>query len=203
MARALELPQDKARLRREMIARRDAIPAAQISRLAAALTANATSLPQFAAARSVLATMSIGNEWSTKGFIERARAGGKLVVLPRVSSPPRRLELYVVEDFERDLVPGVWDIPEPDPARCRKVELAQVDFALVPALAVDRGGYRLGYGAGYFDGLLAGRGKRPCCVTALPSAFVVERVPREPHDVAVDLVLNEFGPAGGQQEGNP
>jgi 5,10-methenyltetrahydrofolate synthetase len=195
--------EDKARLRREMVARRDAIPAAERSRLAAALADRVTSLPQYAAARSVLATMSIGSELSTKAFIERSRAGGKLVVLPRVTPPPRHLELHVVEDFERDLVPGVWDIPEPEPARCRRVELAQVDFALVPALAIDRGGYRLGYGAGYFDRLLARRGKRPYCVTALPSAFVVERVPREAHDAAVDLVINEFGPAGQQKEGNP
>ena len=62
-----------------------------------------------------------------------------------------------------------------------------MDFALVPALAVDREGYRLGYGAGYFDRLLAGRGSRPYCVTALPAAFVVERLPREAHDVPVDL----------------
>jgi len=195
--------EDKARLRREMVARRDAIPAAERSRLAAALTDKVTSLPQYAAARSVLATLAIGSEWSTREFIERSRTAGKTVVLPRVTALPRHLELHAVEDFERDLVPGVWDIPEPDPARCRKVDLAQVDFALVPALAIDRGGYRLGYGAGYFDRLLAGRGKVPYCVTALPSAFVVERLPREAHDAAVDLVVNESGPAGPQREGNP
>ncbi len=195
--------EDKARLRREMVARRDAIPAAELSRLAAALTDRITLLPQYAAARSVLATMAIGSEWSTRAFIARSRAAGKVVVLPRVTAPPRHLELHAVDDFERDLVPGVWDIPEPDPTRCPKVELAQVDFALVPALAIDRGGYRLGYGAGYFDQLLARRGKLPYCVTALPSVFVVERLPREAHDAAVDLVVNEFGPVGRQQEGNP
>jgi 5-formyltetrahydrofolate cyclo-ligase len=61
----------------------------------------------------------------------------------------------------------------------------------VPALAVDRTGFRLGYGAGYFDRLLTGRGARPYCVTALPAAFVIASVPREPHDVPVDLVLDD------------
>jgi 5-formyltetrahydrofolate cyclo-ligase len=88
-------------------------------------------------------------------------------------------------------VPGVWDIPEPDPSRCRKLELSEVDFALVPALAIDARRYRLGYGAGYFDGLLAGRGASPFCVTALPAMFHVERLPAEAHDVPVDLVLSE------------
>ena len=112
--------------------------------------------------------------------------------MPRISdAKPRRLELYAVENLTADLVPGVWNIPEPDPARCRKVDLAAVDFALVPALAVDRDNYRLGYGAGYFDGLLGSRKVKPYCVTALPVAFIVERLPHEPHDVPVDVVLGE------------
>jgi len=184
----------KAALRAEMIARRDALGAGERARLASSLTTGLLALSEYAAARSVLATMGIGSEWSTRAFIDRARADGKAVVLPRVSAPPRRLVLHVVADPETDLVPGVWDIPEPDPARCREVALADVDFALVPALAVDRSGFRLGYGAGYFDKLLAGRKARPYCVTALPAAFVVESLPHEPHDVAVDLVMSEAGP---------
>ncbi len=183
----------KSALRAEMIARRDAMPASERERVAEALAQILFSLPQYTAARSVLATMSIGSEWSTEAFIEGALAGGKSLVLPRVTPPPRRLALHVVLDPKRDLSPGVWNIPEPDPARCEPVLLDQVDFALVPALAVDREGYRLGYGAGYFDRLLAGRGARPFCVTAIPAAFLVERLPRDPHDVPVDLVVDERG----------
>ena len=185
----------KAELRREMIARRDAIPEGERARIAEALAQALASLPQYAAARSVLATMSIGSEWNTRAFLDRARAEGKTVVLPRLTAPPRRLALHAVPDLDRHLVPGIWSIPEPDPARCRAVELADVDFALVPALAVDRAGYRLGYGAGYFDKLLAGRGAAPFCVTALPAAFMLESLPHEAHDVAVDLALDERGAA--------
>ena len=185
-----------------MIARRDALPEAERARIAAALTAELVRLPQYAAARSVLSTMGIGSEWSTRAFLDRARADGKRMVLPRLTAPPRRLQLHVVEDLDRQLLPGVWAIPEPDPARCPAVELAAVDFALVPALAVDRSGYRLGYGAGYFDKLLEGRRARPFCVTALPSAFVVESLPHEPHDVAVDMVLNEGGPLVRRRNGS-
>ena len=184
----------KPQLRQEMIARRDALPESERARIAEALTQELTRLPEYAAARSVLATMSIGSEWNTRPFLERARADGKAVVLPRLTPPPRRLQLHSVDDLDRHLVPGVWDIPEPDPGRCPAVDLASVDFALVPALAVDGARYRLGYGAGYFDKLLAGRRSRPFCVTALPAAFVVESLPHEPHDVAVDMVLSERGP---------
>ena len=184
---------DKALLRREMLARRDALPATERERVARALAEALAALPEFAAARSVLATMAIGSEWSTRAFLDHARAAGKAIVLPRLTPPPRRLELHAVQDLDRHLVPGVWQIPEPDPARCPRRELGDVDFAVVPALAVDRDGYRLGYGAGYFDRLLAGRGARPYCVTALPAAFLVDGLPHEGHDVAVDLVVCESG----------
>lgn len=181
---------DKAELRARMIARRDGLPAAERARLAGGLVAALAGLAEYAAARSVLATMSIGSEWDTRPFLERARADGKSLVLPRVAGPPpKRLRLHAVRDLAADLQPGVWNIPEPNPSRCPEVGLGEVDFAWIPALAADRAGYRLGYGAGYFDKLLAGRGPRPYCVAALPAAFVIEDLPHEPHDVPVDLVI--------------
>ena len=192
MARAPEASQEKKRLRREMIARRDAMPAAERERLAASMARQVTALAEYRSARTVLATMSIGSEFTTRHFLDRAKADGKTIVLPRISNEkPKRLELHAVKDFVHDLVPGVWEIPEPDPARCRRVEITAVDFALVPALAVDRGNYRLGYGAGFFDGLLGSHKVRPYCVTALPAAFVVDLLPHEPHDIPVDRVLGE------------
>ncbi|MGE5096964.1 MAG: 5-formyltetrahydrofolate cyclo-ligase [Betaproteobacteria bacterium] len=183
----------KGQLRSEMIARRDALPQAERDRLAAAFTAQLAAMPEYAAARSVLATMAIGSEWNTRPFLDRARADGKTVVLPRLTPPPRRLALHSVEDLDRQLIPGVWDIPEPDPDRCAAVTLADVDFAVIPALTMDRSGYRIGYGAGYFDRLLTGRGNLPFCVTALPAAFIVESLPHEPHDVPVDRLIDERG----------
>jgi methylenetetrahydrofolate dehydrogenase (NADP+)/methenyltetrahydrofolate cyclohydrolase len=173
MAQSLDMPGNprKAALRSEMIARRDALPGAERERIAAAFLEMLLALPQYQAARSVLATASIGSEFGTGGFIDASVTAGKTIVLPRVTEPPRHLAIYAVPDVQRDLRPGVWQIPEPDPARCQEVAFADVDFALVPALAADRAGFRLGYGAGYFDGLLAGRGPRPFCVTALPAAL--------------------------------
>ena len=183
----------KGQLRSEMMARRDALPEGERARLAEAFTALLTAMPEYAAARSVLATMAIGSEWNTRGFLDRARADGKALILVRLTPPPRRLALHRVEDLDRQLIPGVWDIPEPDPDRCAPATLADVDFAIVPALAIDHQGYRLGYGAGYFDRLLTGRGARPFCVTALPASFIVESLPHESHDVPVDRVIDERG----------
>lgn len=182
----------KSALRREMTARRDALPEAERNRIAEALVERIVALPRYAGARTVLATMAIGSEWNTRIFLERARADGKSIVLPRITPPPRRLELHVVGDLDRELVPGVWDIPEPDPLRCERISIAEVDFAVVPALAVDLDGYRLGYGAGYFDRLLAGRGASTQCVACVPSGCVVESLPHDAHDQPVDVIVDEL-----------
>ena len=184
----------KARLRKEMIAMRDALPVGAQDRFAQAAVEKLAALPEYRAARSVLATMSIGSEWSTRAFLDRAHADGKAIMLPRITDvKPKRLQLHRVGDLATDLKPGVWDIPEPDPARCPEAAISDVEFALVPALAIDSEGYRLGYGAGYFDKLLAGRGPRTFCVTALPSQFVVDRLPHEPHDIAIHLIVTDTG----------
>jgi len=183
----------KAELRREMIARRDALPEGERRRLAEVLVERVAALPRYASARSVLATMAIGSEWDTRLFVERARADGKTIVLPRITAPPRHLELHAVRDLDHDLIPGIWDIPEPDPARCPRVAIGDVDLALVPALVIGEDGYRIGYGAGYFDRLLAGRTPATYCVTALPSMFVVASVPHDAHDQPLDLIVDENG----------
>lgn len=181
----------KAAMRREILAHRDALFSGGSGSFAAAMTLRLRALTQYRRARTVLATLSFGTEWDTRAFAEGVLADGKTLVLPRVVREPRQLELYAVRDLAADLVPGVWGIEEPDPARCGKIALSEVDFALVPALSCDRAGVRLGYGAGYFDRLLAGAGTRTFRVVALPEALVREAVPAEPHDVPVDALLTE------------
>ena len=181
----------KAELRRRFLSRRDAL-APGTRTFAQAITEKLRALPEYRAARAVLATLSFGTEWDTRPFAEGVLADGKTLVLPRVVKKPRSLQLYAVTDLAHDLIPGVFGIEEPDPARCRRVELAEVDFALVPAVAADREGNRLGYGAGYFDRLLAGAHPLLFRIVALPAPLVVAKLPREPHDIAVDAVLDEY-----------
>ncbi len=182
---------EKAQLRKGFLARRDALFAHGSGGFTAIVTARLRELPEYRAARAVLLTLSFGTEWDTRPFAEAVLADGKRLVLPRVVRKPRSLELHAVRDLGADLAPGVWGIEEPDPARCERVALDELQFALVPAVACDRGGCRLGYGAGYFDRLLAGAGEALFTVVALPGALVVDRLPREPHDVAVRAVMTE------------
>ena len=94
--------------------------------------------------------------------------------------------------LETELRPGPWRIPEPDPARCDLAAPADIDFILVPGVAFDPDGGRLGYGAGYYDRLLAAW---PAPLPALVAlAFEIQIVPAVPvlaGDHRVDLIVTE------------
>jgi len=118
--------------------------------------------------------------------MQTAWAAGKRVALPRVVGD--ELQLHLV-DSETTLVEGAFTVPEP-PATAAIVQPGDVDVALVPALAVDPRGYRIGYGGGYYDKLIP-RLQRACtCAVAYDFQLIAE-VPELPFDVAVDVVVTD------------
>ncbi len=184
----------KAALRRETLARRDALDPGVRARLASIALSRVTALSAYRRARAVLAYASFGSEFDTRLFLRDVLASGRLLALPRVDRAARRLALHEVRDLDAELQPGTSGIPEPDSARCRSVAPGEIDFILVPGLVFDRDGGRIGYGAGYYDRLLAAW---PAPVPPLvAAAFEVQLVPAVPMlagDRRVDLVVTESG----------
>jgi 5,10-methenyltetrahydrofolate synthetase len=182
----------KAALRREILAHRDALDPAARARLSAAALERTQALDVFRQARVVLGYASFGSELDTRPFLHAVLAGGRTLVLPRVDRVARRLVLQQVRDLETELQPGTWGIPEPVPARCRTVAPAEVDFVLVPGVVFDPDGGRIGYGAGYYDRLLAAWPEpTPSLVAAAFEFQVVSAVPVLANDRRVDLVVTE------------
>ena len=162
--------------------------------LSRAIIERVTRLESYRRSGVVLAYAGFGSELRTEAFVRRVLDDRKALLLPRVERKERRLELYEVKDPARDLRAGTWGIREPDPDQCSHVELQGVDFALVPGVAFDPGGGRLGYGGGYYDKLLTRcSGQRPVLVAPAFELQVVDAVPFEEHDVRVDLIVTEGG----------
>ncbi len=103
----------------------------------------------------------------------------------------RALELRQVADLTQDLAPSRWGIPEPQPERCPLVDPSQIDLVLVPGVAFDLRGNRLGYGAGFYDRLFQRLPPSALRVACLQDVLLLDRVPAEAHDVPVDLLLTE------------
>ena len=116
---------------------------------------------------------------------------GQRVVCPRVAGADT-LDHFEVTDLDA-FVEGPMGLREPDPDRSEPIDLGEVDVMLVPALAFDRSGIRLGYGAGYYDRALAEL-RRHGRATVIGLAYdeqVVDELPREAHDQPVDLIVTE------------
>jgi 5-formyltetrahydrofolate cyclo-ligase len=184
----------KAELRRRVLAERDALDPALRARLSAAIVERVAACRPVRQARTVLAYAPFGSEADIWPLLRAALAEGRALLLPRVDRPARRLVVHRVTDLGTDLVPGTWGILEPVPARCPAVAAASADVVLVPGVAFDRRGGRLGYGGGYYDRLLAAwpRATPPLVAPAF-ELQVVEAVPSRPGDRRVDRVVTEAG----------
>lgn len=118
----------------------------------------------------------------------RMLEAGKRVVVPKVQG--RRLALFEVNDPARELAPGAFGVLEPKPGALRPVAVERLDLVLVPGLAFDRRGHRLGRGEGYFDRLLARLPKSTPTIGVCYDFQRVDRLPNEPHDQAVGAVIS-------------
>jgi len=180
----------KFALRQRVLAERDALPPGMRATAAGAIAARILARADFMSAQAVLLTLPFGSEWDTLALVRAALAAGKTVAVPRVDIKTRMLELHAIADPERDVVAGYRDIPEPRPA-CPRISRDAIDFVLVPGVAFDRWGRRLGYGGGYYDRLLPLLSPRAVRVAGAFELQLVDRVPAAPHDIAVEAIVTE------------
>ncbi len=138
---------------------------------------------------SILAYVPIRDELDVRPLHAAALDCGKRLIVPRVEGPS--LGLYQVTHPQRELIPsGNYRIPEPDPAQCRRLSPDEpIGLAILPGLAFDVRGVRIGYGGGYFDRLLAAHPMRTVGIAF--AAQLTARLPTETHDIHVECVVTE------------
>jgi 5-formyltetrahydrofolate cyclo-ligase len=142
-------------------------------------------LPAFVRASTIMFFASFRSEVDTIQMIRKALAEGKHIVMPKVKG--KTLFLYEIKDFDKDTTPGTWGIPEPHERR--PVRLDVVDLMIVPGLAFDEQGNRLGYGAGYYDRVIS-RYEGPTIALAF-EAQIVPLVPVTDHDCPIKQIVTE------------
>jgi len=146
-----------------------------------------TASAPWAGARTILIYAALPGEVDLLPLLEDA---GRTFLLPRCL-PGRRLAVHRVAAGECAWRAGAFGVREPDPERCPEQDPASIDLVVVPALAVDTAGIRLGYGGGYYDRFFAGPGSRAATIAAVPEGLLVERLPRDSWDIPVDWVCTE------------
>jgi 5-formyltetrahydrofolate cyclo-ligase len=144
------------------------------------------SLPLWQKAQSVLLFAPRQDEPDLWPLAQVALSTGKRVALPRFVAATEIYEAACILNAATEVLPGKFGILEPAPI-CKVADLKQLDLVLVPGLAFDRHGYRLGRGKGFYDRLLAAVSGRTCGVAF--DAQLIATLPVEPHDVPLNCIL--------------
>jgi 5-formyltetrahydrofolate cyclo-ligase len=199
---------EKSELRAELLGTRRLLSTEEAQEAAAALARHALELPELADAGTVAAYVSVGREPGTRPLLDALRARGVRVLLP-VLLPDNDLDWGTYRGPEQ-LEPAGRGLLEPAGERLGPDAVVTADAVLLPGLAVDARGMRLGRGGGSYDRVLArltAAGAHPALVVLLYANEVVARVPVEPHDHPVHAVVTPdgvsrftgpSGPAGGE-----
>lgn len=153
-------------------------------------------LPEFRGARTVsfYVTKPGSGEVETEQMIKASLRMGKRVLVPIVDKMAKRLVLSELRDFDVELAPGAFNVPEPKPSYLRPVPARECDLVIVPGVVFDLHGYRLGYGGGYYDGLLrevASLGAGTPFIGLAYELQVMDRLPHTPHDVPIHILVTE------------
>ncbi|WP_326582162.1 5-formyltetrahydrofolate cyclo-ligase [Streptomyces sp. NBC_00481] len=188
----------KRMLRRELLLVRNGLTPDDVRKTTDALAGRALDLPELARARTVAAYVSVGSEPGTLALLDALRARGVRVLLP-VLLPDNDLDWGVYggeASLARVRHGGRMALLEPTGDRLGPDAVTSAEVVLLPGLAVDGRGMRLGRGGGSYDRVLARlerAGTDPALVVLLYDTEVVDRVPEEPHDRPVHAVVTPSG----------
>jgi 5-formyltetrahydrofolate cyclo-ligase len=187
----MDSSQDKSIVRAHFLELRAGIPEQERRSIDAGIAARVLELPAFQMADAVFTYLDMGDEVRTRSIIQAAWDAGKTVALPRCIPGTRQMAWHRTRSF-KDLVKSRFGIDEPpdDPATRIVPASFGTPIALVPGATFDRGGYRIGYGGGYYDVFLAafpGTTVGLCRECQLSERLTC----LDAHDVAVQAVVTE------------
>ena len=181
----------KAGLRRHFLERRLGI-GARVAELGKRAQSSLIGHPAFGGARAVMVYIPFRGEVPTERIIAACLSQGKTVTAPVTLRTERRLLPLRLSGKPGELRPGEYGISEPDPDRCEPFPPELLDLVVIPGVAFDERGGRLGYGGGYYDRFLEAEAPE-----ALRAALAFEtqlspvRLPLGDHDTLMDLIFTE------------
>ena len=185
--------------RKSILEERKRLTAAEVSAKSITVSSLITGSDFYKEAQSIFFFIGVSGEPDTSIVIRKSFADRKTVYVPR-TGVVSDMEVVQIDETSYGNVSKDWPtdygIPVP-PHSFPHTEGIELDLVLVPSLAIDKYGYRLGHGAGYYDrfaGQYQERLKRPLFVAVQFSEFFKDDpLPRESHDIKVDLIVTESG----------
>ena len=188
---------EKGEVRKRLLRLRNAMMPEEIAAGSLTIMKRVIDLEEIRRASTLMVYLGFGSEVQTDELIRWGWAEGKRIVVPRCCPETRELIPCLIGGWD-EVAPGHYGIREPMSPCLRPVPAGEIDAILVPAVAFDRQGRRVGYGGGYYDRFLP-KAPQAMKIGAGFARQILAEIPADAYDVAVDLIVTEEGiivPAG-------
>ncbi len=140
-------------------------------------------------ADTIFVYYSVRTEVDTLKIISTALGEEKRVALPKCTDRDGNMEFYYIKNLKDSLTDGIFSLTEPDVSGCKRASHGENSLCIVPGVAFDKKGFRLGYGGGYYDRYLSnfkGRTVGLCYEECL-----CDELPRDTYDIKVDMIITD------------
>lgn len=181
----------KSIIRGDLLKLRCALTPGEVSEKSKVVIERLLEMEEYRKASAIMTYVHFRNEVETDGLIRQAMSDGKKVVVPVTDIFNRRIIPSLLVRFPEDLEPGPLKILEPKASSLRLCNPALIDLVVVPGVAFDLEGNRLGYGGGFYDRFLLLTKPEAVSVGLAYELQVLNRLEGSPHDIPVNYVLTE------------
>jgi 5-formyltetrahydrofolate cyclo-ligase len=181
---------DKSRLRNKLRLILKAMRASERRRRSRKILKRLLATSVFKKSKNIMTYISLPEEVQIRELIPRALRLGKNLFVPYIHKRRKQIQIYQLKKGLAELRKGSYGILEPQPSKARRGKASEIDLVLVPGLAFDRRGRRLGRGGGYFDRFLA-KMKRAQKIGLAFREQMIKKVPASPHDIHMNKVITD------------
>ncbi|SHK49916.1 5-formyltetrahydrofolate cyclo-ligase [Tepidibacter formicigenes] len=152
---------------------------------------NLMKLDEIKNSNTIMAYLDFNKEVKTDIIINHLISLGKKIIVPISIVEERKLLLSEIKDIEKEVKIGTYGIREPKEEYIRPVNNNEIDIVIVPAVAYDINGYRLGYGGGYYDRFLETLRKDAKTIGIAFELQIFDSIPKEEHDAKLNYIITE------------
>ena len=189
----MEIEKQRSSLRKRILALRRAQSSRDIEKKSGDIRGKLSTFVPFCQAETILFYLAMKDEVQTEKMIEESLQKGKRVVAPSIDWQRKEILPSEIKDLTKDIEIGVLKIPQPKNNLYSPFSPVNIDMVIVPGVVFDRKGNRLGFGGGFYDRFLGKLSDKTELVALAFELQLVENVPSQSHDVAVDYLITERG----------
>lgn len=181
----------KQELRKNILAVRRGMSPEEVAAGSVRLAEHLCSWPIYQAAKNIMLYLAMPDEPHLDKVISHALSAGKTICVPHMRETRGLMDAAIIANLD-DLVVGQFNLLTPNPATLKLLDPSELDLIIVPGVAFDKDGRRLGMGAGYYDRFLPKANKAEL-IGAAWAAQILEKVPTDDHDRPVNYLITEDG----------